>query len=110
MTKNYFYIIIFSFFSFSFYGQENKDNTTSKLDLGQELLTLYPNPASADKIFINSKNNLPKEIEFFNVLGKKVLQTTTLGKEINISALTPGVYLIKIKEGEVRVTRKLVVK
>jgi len=31
-------------------------------------------------------------------------------KELNISALSPGVYIIKIKEGESTATRKLIVK
>jgi len=46
----------------------------------------------------------------FDVLGKKVLQTTMSSKELNISNLTPGVYIIKINEGDATATRKLIVK
>ena len=51
-----------------------------------------------------------KEITVFDVLGKKVLQTVLSSKELNISSLTPGVYIIQIKEEEATATRKLIVK
>ena len=75
-----------------------------------EGLNIYPNPASSDRIYITSKLAETKEVAIFDVLGKKVLQATITGKELNISELTPGVYIIKIKEGEATATRKLIVK
>ncbi len=73
-------------------------------------LNFYPNPATDGKIYITSNTATSnKEVEIFDVLGKSVLKTTTV-RELNISSLEAGVYLIKIKEGENSVTRKLVVK
>ena len=73
-------------------------------------LNFYPNPAGDGKIYITSNSAASnKEVEIFDVLGKSVLKTTVV-KELNISPLTTGVYLIKIKEGENSVTRKLIVK
>jgi hypothetical protein len=43
------------------------------------------------------------------VLGKKVIDDNLYTKELNISNLNPGVYIIKIKEGEASATRKLIV-
>ena len=43
------------------------------------------------------------------LLGKKVIDITLYTKELNISNLNPGVYIIKIKEGEASATRKLIV-
>ncbi len=62
------------------------------------------------KIFITSKTNLDKEILIFDVLGKKVFQTVTSSKEVNINAIPSGVYIIKITEGENTTTRKLIVR
>ena len=109
MKKNYFYITLFLLlFSLSTQAQDNKDSSLgSKQD---ETLNIYPNPVTSDRVFINSKSTLPKEIEVFDVLGKKVLQITISTKELNVSALTPGVYIIKIKEGDTRVTKKLIIK
>ena len=72
-------------------------------------LVIYPNPTNSGKIYITSKAALDKKIEIFDVLGKKVFETTSASKEINVSSLTAGVYIIKVKEGEATATRKLIV-
>ncbi len=106
MIKKYFYtILIFSvLFTFEGYSQVNKSQEPTI-----EGLTIYPNPVNSGKIFITSKSSLDKKVEIFDVLGKKVLETTTSNKEVNISNLTPGIYIIKIKEGDNSATRKLIV-
>lgn len=112
MAKNYFYItlLLVCFFSLSGLAQDTKQQP--KLQDGSviEGLSLYPNPVSNGKVYISSKNDLNKEIIIFDVLGKKTLQTTISSKELNVSSLTSGVYIIKINEGEASATRKLIVK
>ena len=104
MAKNYFYItLLLCLFSFSGFAQDGKTQAS-------EALGFYPNPVNNGKIYITSKNTLEREILIFDVLGKKVFQTTTATKEINISSIPPGVYLIKIKEAETTATRKLIVR
>jgi hypothetical protein len=106
MPKNYFYIILLlCFFSMGAAAQESKQQPAVI-----EGLSFYPNPVSNGKIYITSKSSLEKEIAIFDVLGKKVLQATITTKELNVSTLSPGVYIIKIKEGEATATRKLIVK
>lgn len=104
MTKKYFYLtaLLFCFCSFSLWAQEGKQAIDG--------LNFYPNPVSNGKIYITSKSTLDKDIAIFDVLGKKVLQATLNTKELNISSLSPGVYIIKIREGEATATRKLIVK
>ena len=111
MTKNYFYITLLLgfFFTLSVSAQEAKQQSKLQETTVIEGLNLYPNPVSNGKVYITSKNDLDKEIIIFDVLGKKVLQTSMSSKELNISNLTPGVYIIKIKEGEASATRKLIV-
>ncbi len=75
-----------------------------------EDLSIYPNPVSNGKIFISTKLNLSKEVEIFDVLGKKIYSTSMFGKELNISKLSPGIYILKIKENNISATRKLVVR
>ena len=72
-------------------------------------MSLYPNPNNTGKVYITSRLNLDKKVEVFDVLGKKVIDITLYTKELNISNLNPGVYIIKIKEGEASATRKLIV-
>ncbi|MCB0446200.1 MAG: T9SS type A sorting domain-containing protein [Gelidibacter sp.] len=75
-----------------------------------EGLSIYPNPVSNGKIYITTSKNLAKDIEIFDVLGKKIYSSSLFGKELNISKLTPGIYILKIKENNVSATRKLVVR
>ncbi len=110
MKKIYLFLVVLTtlFSAQIVVAQENKPTTQKQEPI--EGLTIYPNPVSSGKIYIASKNSLAKDIEIFDVLGKRILQQTVSTKEVNISNLTPGVYIIKIKEGEATATRKLIVK
>ena len=109
--KNYVSILcLLAFMSLSTlcYSQisEPKSSTTDPI----EELSIYPNPVSNGKIYITTKYNQTKDIEIFDVLGKKIYTTSLFGKELNISKLTPGIYILKIKENNNSATRKLVVR
>jgi len=112
MKKNYFYIItlLVLFFSLSLSAQETKQQQKLQETATIEGLNLYPNPVSNGKVYITSRNDLNKEIIIFDVLGKKVLQTLISSKELNISNLNSGVYIIKINEGGATATRKLIIR
>ena len=75
-----------------------------------EGLSIYPNPVVGSKVYITSNKNQTKEVEIYNVLGKKVLIARVTGKELDVSELTPGIYILKIREGVTQATRKLVVR
>ena len=75
-----------------------------------EELSIYPNPASGEKVNITTKTNSKKTVEIYNALGKPVLSTLLSGTELNISSLEPGIYIMKIREGRSSATRKLVVR
>ena len=111
MTKNYFYTILF-FLCLSgstVVAQEGKSQSKVQ-DSTIDGLSFYPNPVSNGKIYISSKSSDDKEVTIYDVLGKKVLQAVLTSKELNIGNLSPGVYIIKIKEGDATATRKLIVK
>jgi hypothetical protein len=112
MKKNYFYIItlLVFFFSLSLTAQEIKQQPRTQETTSIEGLSLYPNPVSNGKVYITSKNDSDKEVIIFDILGKKVLQTMLSSRELNISNLSPGVYIIKINEEEATATRKLIVR
>lgn len=113
MIKKYFYIILFSTFLFSvdISSQNSKSNvsTSRTQEPSIEGLTIYPNPVNTGKIYITSKLGLEKKVEIFDVLGKKVFEAIVTTKEVNISALNTGVYIVKVKEGEASATRKLII-
>lgn len=111
MAKNYFYIILIfiSFAATNVVAQEGKSTSKSQ-ETSIEGLSFYPNPVTNGKVYISSKLNLDKQIAIFDVLGKKVLQTLLTSKELNVASLSPGVYIIKIEEGDATATRKLIVR
>ena len=75
-----------------------------------EGLSIFPNPASGQKVYINTRAGKSKKIEIYNVLGNSILSAELVGNELNISALEPGIYIMKIQEGKSTATRKLVVR
>lgn len=113
MKKNYF---IFLFFVLAFlntpvgYSQSFAD--TDFIQQNIEDLSIYPNPVTNGKVFIyiSSKRNLSKKVDFFDVLGKQIYSTVLTGKELNIANLSKGVYILKITEDNISETRKLVIR
>jgi hypothetical protein len=101
--KHIYLIVFFFFVSFS-YGQ----NATSNGQI--DGFKLYPNPVTNGKIYISTTNNEAKKILIFDVLGTQVLQTTILGKELNLSDLDVGVYVLRVYEKDKVATRKLIIK
>ena len=82
--------------------------------LDQENITLVdfdiaPNPAKKN-ITITASNEPINSVEIFNILGQRILYETfdaTGSKNINISTLNSGMYLIKINA---QITKRLIVK
>ena len=111
MKKNYFYIILFflCFAATNVVAQDSKSASKAQ-ETTIDGLSFYPNPVTNGKIYISSKLNADKQITIFDVLGKKVLQTLLTSKELNVASLSPGVYIIKIEEGDATATRKLIVR
>ncbi|MDU8884961.1 T9SS type A sorting domain-containing protein [Yeosuana sp. MJ-SS3] len=110
MKKNYIFLLLFVLLflvSNQSHGQSGFQNNDSN---NIEGLTIYPNPVSHGKLYITTKQNLNKEVEIFNVLGKSIYKTTLFSKELNVSKLHSGVYLLKITENNISTTRKLVIK
>jgi len=113
MKKNYFLILFVAsaFFTSQFgFSQNNASINTMQQNIAG--LSIYPNPAASGKafVYISSKDNLTKKIAVFDVLGKQIYTTVLTGRELNISNLSKGVYILKITENNISETRKLVIK
>jgi hypothetical protein len=111
MKNIYLYItFLFLFVSLSASAQETKQQVKLQETAPIEGLTLYPNPVTAGKVYITTKNDSDKEIQIYDVLGKKVLQIVLASRELNVASLNPGIYIIKIQEEEASTTRKLIIR
>lgn len=119
MKNNYFNILIFTLSTLIFGGASyaqvkingvNQDKVVASKTI--ESLSIYPNPVEVNgKITIDTKSNDTKEIEIYNIVGKKIISSVLNTKEYNLpSAVTSGIYIIKVKENNATATRKLIVK
>jgi hypothetical protein len=106
------------------YGYNNANNATNCYTLrvalgtatrGEELITrqsiqAYPNPASNNVMIQLDGLDSKADISVFDVYGKMVLQQTTTRNltSVDISKLSAGIYLIKVKSSKSESTLKIV--
>ncbi|MDO1501007.1 endonuclease [Winogradskyella maritima] len=70
--------------------------------------TIFPNPTQGD-IQIKLKNSVATRVEIFDILGKKVLNTTLkMSDTVETSRLKSGVYIIRLTQNGKTETSKLV--
>lgn len=89
------------------FSMVENDPTSIKQD-NIDGLAIYPNPAN-DVINITSNGIGVKAVTIFDLVGKKVIETST-NQTINVSSLKAGIYLVNIKQDGKSATRKLVIK
>ncbi len=101
--------MLFMVVSFGVYAQDTIDINNLRND---EIVgfKLYPNPAIADVVYVTTQKNDYKEVKIYDVFGELVLTEKLSTKAMNISRLSPGVYVVQVTENDKSITRKLVVK
>jgi hypothetical protein len=72
----------------------------------------YPNPITNKEFTISSSSASVKEIAIYNVIGKKVLATSFSGIKttIDVSAMSSGIYILKVIEAGKTAIKKLVIR
>jgi len=85
----------------NYMSASNKENNI-------EGLNIFPNPAN-DVLNITSNSAADKNVQLFDLTGKKVLDITTVST-VNVSTLKAGIYVAKITEAGKTATRKVVIK
>lgn len=66
----------------------------STTDFLRENILLYPNPTSTFFTLSVTNNLTLKKVEVYNLVGKRVLNTTS--ETLDVSSLTSGVYFARI--------------
>ncbi|MFD2563211.1 T9SS type A sorting domain-containing protein [Aquimarina rubra] len=108
MKKIYLLLILIGVFVLSFSTGVQAQSSFNTIDQKEEV-QVFPNPVSGDILNITSKSGKSMTCRVFNVLGKTVLfKVLTTQEQLNISALPPGVYVLRIKIGEEAFTKKLI--
>jgi len=72
--------------------------------------SVYPNPTSLGYVNINSKNIGSFEVIVFDILGKLVVNTIVTNNKLDVSNLESGLYIMKLKQDNATVTKRLVIR
>ena len=79
--------------------------------INEKSISIFPNPSNDGIFKINNSESI-KELEVFDILGKRVLSKSNLSKDnisIDLSDESKGVYLLRVKNDRGTTTRKLIV-
>lgn len=71
---------------------------------------IYPNPTSTGFVNIRTNSGVNINVQIFNVLGKIVLNQSVSNKQLDVSTLKTGVYIIRISQDGNTATKKLIIK
>ncbi|AUC23968.1 hypothetical protein BTO15_03960 [Polaribacter sejongensis] len=89
-----------------------KNATASVKNNAIEGFTTYPNPITNNKFTVATSSNSSKSVTIFNLLGKQVFKTNFSGekKDLDVSEINSGVYILKVTESGKTTTKKLVIR
>lgn len=73
-------------------------------------IKIYPNPTQTGSVTFYSLNNQAITVHVFDILGKQVKNETLTNNTLNVSNLKSGIYIAKITQNNISVTKKLVIK
>ena len=59
-------------------------------------MSLYPNPTDGSYVTIQTPFNGVKEVQVFDILGKRVINTNLISDLLDISKLNAGLYMVKV--------------
>jgi endonuclease I/chitodextrinase len=73
-----------------------------------ETYKIYPNPTNGNTLYFNITKD--STVKLYNVLGKliKIAKVNTQNKSLDISTLSKGIYILKIKSGNQFSTKKII--
>lgn len=70
---------------------------------------IFPNPVKDGRVFIISTSNALKDVRIFDVSGKQVISLSTESREINVSGLQNGTYVIRVEQEGKTSVQKLII-
>jgi len=72
-------------------------------------LSIYPNPVNGNYVTIQSSVSGEKNIEVYDITGKRLINTTLNSDKLDVSSISSGVYLVKITiQGRSKVSKLIV--
>lgn len=88
----------------------SKDVFASINDKQKQQVGFYPNPVTNGSLNLKSSVNSEKQVEIFDLVGKRVLNQNTSSNKIDVKSLKTGVYVLKVVTDNKTTTSKLIIK
>lgn len=87
---------------------------TDDFSINQNKISIFPNPAQ-NYFSVNSSNSMPiTKIGIYDLLGKTLKELTYLDmesqKDVDVSQMVTGIYLVKITTNDMETTKQLIIK
>ncbi len=85
------------------------ESTTDVVNLELQQLHVYPNPAN-DRVYIESIDGAIDQVQVYNIQGQRVLDHPgdSSGRvQLNVSSLSPGIYVMQVSSGQTVISQKL---
>lgn len=79
-------------------------------EISNEQFVVYPNPVSNGYLNIIDPLNSVKQVEIYNVIGKKVLTQNAFSNKIDVKKLKSGVYILKVVADHKTTSTRLIIK
>lgn len=78
-------------------GSKNVLSTENPINISNDI-SIYPNPANTFVSIRLPINSQKTSVDFYDIVGKKVLTYTTDGKQftVDVTQLTPGMYTVRV--------------
>jgi len=75
----------------------------------QAVTLFYPNPAESFIFVKGTSQSVVQQVSIYNQMGQRVLQKEEAAGPVDVSRLLPGMYVIEIFSGELRIREKLII-
>jgi len=86
------------------------DATLTNSSFTAKNVNLYPNPTFNGFVTVKTANPKDISVSVFDILGKKVISRSLNTNRLDVSALNPGVYILRLSQQKASVTKKLIIK
>lgn len=72
-------------------------------------INIFPNPANTTIFITNSSSLRINEINLFNIQGQRILHKNAFSKNLDISQIEQGLYVLELISDELRIRKKLII-
>lgn len=90
--------------------QLKSDAATEISSIKADIMQFYPNPVTNGIINFANQSNQQKQIEIYDMVGRKILFKDTSFNKMDVSTLKSGIYVLKMTNDNLTTSSRLVVK